>query len=104
MDKRLALHEILVEVLGSRNVYFQPPSNIRMGKPPLIIYSLAERNLLTRFANNTLYFLSKPYKVTFVDSDPDSEIPSKFLQLPYCSFERFYTKDELNHIVYNLYY
>lgn len=104
MDRRLALHEVLADILGSRNVYFQPPSTIQMGKPPWIVYGLADRNFLTRFAGDTLYFLSKPYKVTVIDRDPDSGIPDKLLKLPYCSFDRFYTADGLNHFVFTLYY
>ena len=35
---RLELHELLVTILGNRNVYFQPPSSIKM-KYPAIVYS-----------------------------------------------------------------
>ena len=38
LNDRLALHELLCEKLGSRNVYFQPPESIKM-KYPAIVYS-----------------------------------------------------------------
>ena len=38
MDRRLQLHEELCSVLGSRNVYFQPPETIKLTYP-CIIYS-----------------------------------------------------------------
>ena len=30
MDRRLKLHEELCDILGSRNVYFQPPETVKM--------------------------------------------------------------------------
>ena len=33
---REELHELLVSVLGSRNVYFQPPESIRMQYPAIV--------------------------------------------------------------------
>ena len=38
MGNRLELHEILVDALGSRNVYYQPPENIKITYPA-IVYS-----------------------------------------------------------------
>ena len=47
--KRTDLHEILKEILGSDNVYFQPPESYKM-EYPCIVY---ERSALTtRFADN----------------------------------------------------
>jgi hypothetical protein len=39
-----------------------------------------------------------------IDQDPDSAIPPKVAALPMCLFNRFYTADNLNHDVYNLYF
>ena len=39
-----------------------------------------------------------------IDKNPDSTIPGLVEKLANCSFERFYTKDNLNYDVYNLYY
>lgn len=44
------------------------------------------------------------YTVTIIDRNPDSAIPNKVAELPLCSFNRFYTADNLNHFVYNLYF
>lgn len=101
MDKRLELHEILVDILGSRNVYFQPPASIRM-KYPCIIYELDD--IFTINADNTKYKTKKRYKITVVDEDPDSELVDKLHKLQYCSFDRFYTSDNLNHFVFTLYF
>lgn len=101
MDKRLELHEKLCEILGSRNVYFQPPEKLVM-EHPCIVYKRIKPNV--KFANNGLYFNKKAYSVITIDPDPDSDIPDKILSLPLCSFDRHYTSDNLNHDVYNLYY
>jgi len=103
MNKRLQLHEQLVAMLGSRNVYFQPPSTVKMGYP-CIIYSIGEANFITNFANGILYNFRKAYKVTVIDPNPDTEIPDRLLNLPYCRADRHYTADNLNHYTFVLYY
>lgn len=100
MSDRLELHAHLIEILGSSNVYFQPPSSVKM-KYPCIVYSLDTIN--TRYANNNSYLHTKRYQVTVIDKDPDSLIPERILSLPFCSFDRGFTSDNLNHWVFSLY-
>jgi len=101
MGNRLDLQTLLETILGSRNVYFQPPSTVQM-KYPCIIYELD--NFDTKYANDQLYKTRTRYQVTVVDKNPDSEIPAKVAKLPMCAFNRHHTADNLNHDVYNLYY
>ena len=91
MASRLNLQKELEELLGSRNVYFQPPSSVQM-KYPAIRYSLS-----------TLQN-SKAYELILIDPDPDSIFIDKLLRLPYCRFDRCYPSDNLNHYVFTLYY
>jgi hypothetical protein len=56
------------------------------------------------FADNKPYNHQKAYMVTVIDRNPDSEIPEKIAMLPMCKFNRHYTKDNLNHDIYTLYY
>lgn len=56
------------------------------------------------FADNQPYALHDRYQVTVIYRNPDSEIPSKIALLPMCSHERHYTKENLNHDVFNLYF
>ena len=100
MNNRLDVHEILVQILGTNHVYFQPPESVKLVYP-CIVYNL--NNMAERYANNELYFYQKSYSITIIDQDPDSEIPEKMLHLPYCSFDRFYTADNLNHWVFTLF-
>lgn len=101
MARRLELDSILRTVLGSSNVYFQPPSNLQM-KYPCIVYE--RDNTWDEYANNKLYAHMKRYQVTVIDRNPDSEIPEVLKTLTYCGFLRHFTADNLNHDVYQLYY
>jgi hypothetical protein len=98
---RSELQDILEGVLGSTNVYFQPPPSLAMVYP-CIVY---KRDLSkTEFADNAPYSHTLRYQVTVIDRDPDSFIPTKVAALPMCLFNRFYTADGLNHDVFNLFF
>ena len=101
MSRRLELHDTLCGILGSKQVYFQPPETIKM-QYPAIVYSIDIIN--TPYADNRVYLSFDRYSVTVIDRDPDSIIPSKILSLPMCEFDRFYTKNNLNHYVFKLYF
>jgi hypothetical protein len=101
MANRLELHETLCKILGTRNVYFQPPESVSMKYPSIVYERNDEKN---GFADNMLYIRKKRYKVTVIDKNPDSETPDRVLLLPTCVFDRHFTADNLNHDVYNLYY
>ena len=101
MDRRPNLQTLLETVLGSRNVYFQPPSSVH-NKYPAIIYSRA--NIENLHANNRVYLSNIAYQLTVVDRDPDSEIVDKVSQLPKCSFNRHYVADNLHHDVFTIYF
>lgn len=101
MGQRLALHQILKAALGTSNVYFQPPETVTM-QYPCIVYS--RDNAKSQFADGIPYLYKKSYQVTVIDRDPDSPIPDKLAKLPLCTFLRFYTADNLNHDLFQLYY
>ena len=101
MGSRIELQALLEELLGSRNVYFQPPESIRM-KYPAIVYSL--NNIEKFHASNAIHKQNVVYTITYIDEDPDSENVEKIFKLPYCNFDRFYTSDNLNHYIFTIYY
>ena len=101
MGTRLELQQILVGVLGSNNVYFQPPPSFRINYP-CIIYKRDYQE--SKFSGNKPYFLQSRYMITIVDKNPDSDIPDRIAMLPMCTFDRFYTADNLNHTVYKIFY
>lgn len=101
MAPRLELQNLLEGLLGSSNVYFQPPANVQMNYP-CIVYKRDSAD--TQFAGNKPYLYVKRYMVTVIDRNPDSEIPDKIAQQPMCLFDRNYAADGLHHDVFNLYF
>lgn len=98
---RTELHKELVELLGSRNVYFQPTTNVRM-QYPCIVYSWDGRQ--RRYADDLGYHDRKRYQVTVIDRDPDSKIPDLVEALPYCSMTTTMVVENLHHFIFNLSY
>ncbi len=101
MASRLELHEKLVNILGTRYVYFQPPESIKM-KYPAIVYERSD--IPNKFANNDVYLQAIRYKVTVIDSDPDSEIVERMSKFKTARFEKHYVADGLNHDTFTIYY
>lgn len=100
MASRLQLHEVFCTILGSRNVYYQPPASVRM-QYPAIVYS--RKNIENVHANNGVYLQSPAYEVTVIDYDPDSKIVDDISKLPLCRFDRHFTSENLNHDVFTIY-
>lgn len=101
MASRLKLQEKLEELLGSRNVYYQSPSNLVM-KYPAIKYSISSKGI--KKANNQNYNVTNRYEIIVIDPNVDNEVIDKILELPYCSYNTHYVKDNLHHTVLSLYY
>lgn len=106
MNSRLELHEILCDILdmqepnGDRHVYFDPPESIKMHYPAI---RYVRKNIDKIHANNKAYKNRKAYEVILIDSNPDSEFIDKLLQLEYCSYDRHYKADKLNHDIFTIY-
>ncbi len=102
MDRRLTLHEQLINVLGNNNVYFQPPDKLIM-KYPCIRYSKVRP--MVEHADNTGYFKKDHYELIVIDEDPDTTIPDRLVEaLQYCSIDRYFVSDNLTHCQLDLYY
>lgn len=98
---RLELQELLEELLGSGNVYYQPPESVKM-EYPAIRYT--KSNIESDYANNKKYLKRKRYEITVMSKRPDDPVIEKLLDLPYCTFDRHYKADNLNHDVLTLYF
>lgn len=101
INSRLSLHAIFEDILGSKNVYFQPPGSIKM-QYPCIVYSLSE--IPIKHANNGVYISNYCYDVTLIDPDPDNEFVDKLKELKYSRFKRHFSTQGLNHYVFTLKY
>lgn len=101
MESRLELQTLLEELLGSRNVYYQPPASVQI-EYDAIIYS--RKIIENRHANDSVYKQDNAYELIAIYKNPDSELPKTISQLSMCSFDRHYTADNLNHDVFTLYW
>lgn len=101
MGNRIDLQDMLEELLESSNVYYQPPTSIKMNYPA-IVYSRDDYDNL--FADNGVYAQTKAYMITVIDKNPDSEYVDKVSKLPMCTFDRHYVADNLNHDVFTIYF
>lgn len=100
MENRLKLQEILEEILGSKEVYFQPPESIRMTYPA-IRFNVSTIDHL--HANNKKYIRNTSYTITLIDEDPESEFVDPILDMPNCRFDRSYPSGGLNHFVFTIF-
>jgi len=100
-SRRQELQKVLEDILGSKNVYYQPPESVKMSYPA-IVYSRSD--IWGNSADDTNYISTFAYTVTVIAKDPDNEVVDKVQLLPLCSFNRHYTSDNLNHDVFTLYY
>ena len=101
MATRVDLQNVLEELLGSRNVYYQPPESLKMNYPAIVY---ARKTIDNSYANNSVYKQNYAYEITVINKNPDSEIVNKISKLPTCRFDRHFKSDNLNHDVFTLYY
>lgn len=102
MASRLNLQTELEKILGSRNVYFQPPSSVRM-QYDAIRYELSGKDL--KRADNKIYRNTNRYDGVIITKKSDSVLPDQLLaHFEMCSFGSPYTADNLNHFPFTIYY
>ena len=101
MADRLELHSVLQELLGSSNVYYQPPESIKM-QYDAIRYS--KKTIDSKYANDRKYSMIDCYEIIVISRLPDNPVIEKLLSLPYCSYDRHYVADNLHHDVLTIYW
>jgi hypothetical protein len=101
MGQRENLQSLLEAIQGSENVYFQPPTNVQI-QYPCIVYK--RDNIRSAFADNSPYRSTTRYLVTAISEDPDSATVGQIANLPMCRHTRFFTRNRLNHDVFELYF
>jgi hypothetical protein len=101
LQRRLALHSVLVNALGSDYVYFQPPPDRQM-QYPCIVYERDDQSVLR--GDNLAYNLRQRYQVTYIDHNPDGAPIDALSALPLTAFSRHFVTSGLNHDVFSIYY
>lgn len=101
MANRLDLQNKLEELLGSKNVYYRTPQGREMSYPA-IKYSKVQPDV--KRADDIAYSTMDCYEITVIAKTPDHPVIKELLKLPYCSWDRWYPADNLEHDVLTLYY
>lgn len=104
-QRRADLQTLLQEISGlpESQVHFQPPTGMEMNFSQGVITYSRNREA-KQFADNLPYRSAMGYTVTVIHKDPDNDIRVKVAALPYCSFDRWYANDGLNHDVFTLFF
>ncbi|MBQ4030805.1 MAG: hypothetical protein II625_03520 [Bacilli bacterium] len=98
---RIDFHNKLVNLLGSSNVYYQPPENLKL-QYPAIVYSKTRKT--NAKADNIKYLNHNRYEVIVIDRLPDNIVIDKLLELEYSHHDRHYVSDNLHHDAIEIYY
>lgn len=101
MASRLELQTLLEKLIGSRNVYYQPPESIKMVYPAI---RYTKTKIDSKHADDIKYSKMRCYEIIVIDSNPDNKVIDEILELPYSNFDRHYKADNLNHDVITLYF
>lgn len=100
-EKRIKFHNKLISILGNNNVYYNPPSTIKIHYP-CIIYKL--KDIMTNRASNKVYSLDHVYEVSLIGTKVTDDTKDKLMtNIPYCEFNNSYISDNLYHYVYTIY-
>lgn len=100
-QRRVELQRMLEGLLGTRNVYFQPPTGMKL-QYPCIVYHLDTANDV--HANDRIYRRLYRYNLTYITKNPEDPMRDTIDDLQYCRFDRSFASDNLNHFVYTIYY
>ena len=101
MASRLELQSKLEELLGSKEVYYKSPESIKMSYTA-IRYSKKKPEV--RHADDIIYSKMNCYELIVIARMPDDPVVEKLLELPYCTYDRYYRADNLDHDVLTLYW
>lgn len=100
MRDRNELHELLEQILGNSNVYYQPPASVKMNYPA-IVYSKSD--IQNSHADNQVYRQDISYEIIVIDKSPDSKAADTISRLSKCRFNRHYVADNLHHDAFTLF-
>ncbi len=92
---------LLNNLPGVNNVYYQPPEDVKMQYPCILIEL---DGVDAKYASNSPYMINLKYKLSLISYDDGASTLMSMLELPMCSFDRHYVEDSLNHNVCSVYY
>lgn len=96
---REGLHQFLVAILGSAEVYMDPPENLKM-RYPAIVYTRTD--VRQQYADDGVYLCSDKYEIVVVSRTPMHPATTKLLQTARVRFNKHYVVNGLHHDVMTL--
>ena len=80
----------MIDILGSDNVYYNPPESLKMNFP-CIVYN--NSYIESIHADNIKYLDYTTYKITVISKKPDHPAIRAILDVPMTKFSANYTKN-----------
>lgn len=100
-ENRQQIQAKLEEILGSSNVYFQPPETKKMEYP---CFRYERVNGTHTYADNRTYRFTPQYEVTFISRDASPSIITDVVDsFQMVRYNRHFTVDNLHHDVFIIY-
>lgn len=90
----------LSDIIGSEEVYYNPPPNIKMKYPAVLVKRQSGDTL---YANGNPYLTAFRYQITLIQREPDSSFVREITRIPSCKYIRAYVADNLQHDIYEWY-
>ena len=100
-QNRAKLHHILEGILGSKNVYYDPPESFKL-KYPCIVYYM--EGFYDISADNQTYRRMRRYNMTYITTDSEDSVADQLADLRYCTFNRSFSVSDLFHFAYTIFY
>lgn len=99
MDRRIEFDNLLKTILGSDNVYFQPPESKKLDYP-CIIYNFAQDDV--KYADDEIYSLKHKYSIRYIalPKDFDGHMKDRITKILKVPCTQTYASNGLYHCVF----
>lgn len=97
---RETFHAFLQDLIRSKNVYYQPPADLKM-KYPCVRYQPA--NIDIKEADNHGYITTRAYDVLYISKTQDENVALQLARFPRSRHDRSYKQSGLYHESFTIY-
>lgn len=96
------LEQMMVDSNLPKNVYFQPPENLKMSYPCIVYH----RQYIDGVpADNINYLINRQYRVIYIDRSPVNDLViDKLMEMPNCRYMSHSIVDNLNQDAFEIYF
>ena len=98
--KQPEFNKLLQDILGLKNLYYQPPAELKM-RYPCIRYESSNIDVMK--ADNHGYRVTRAYSVIYIAKKQDEDVITRLARLPMSRHDRSYKASGLYHEVFTIY-